>query len=102
MARDHLTRKEMREDVFQDTMFHMVDYVYQKRRQFIAGAVAVLVVAAGIGGYFWYRTAQAQAIAEAYYGVEQVRDDTSLEGDAHREKVLEALYQFTATYPDSP
>lgn len=102
MARDHLTRKELREDAFQETMFHLVDYVYQRRRRFIAGGIALLAVVLLVAAGFWYRGYRQQAIAQAFAQVEQVRQDTSLEGETYREKLLEALHGFLDGYPDSP
>jgi predicted negative regulator of RcsB-dependent stress response len=96
-----IDRKALKEDAFRDTMFWLVDWVYQRRTWFIAGGTAlVIVVAAGLGGYTYWQS-QRRAQSEQFYEAERLLSAPNLpenERDARARKAYEA---FTATYPSS-
>lgn len=87
---DRLTRKEMkRQDTFQITMGHVLDWIRSHRRQIIAGAALVVLVVLGLAGWaLWLKATEddAQArLAEAMkaYGapIRGEGEDAAADGD---------------------
>jgi predicted negative regulator of RcsB-dependent stress response len=97
----HIDRKSLKEDAFRDTMFWMIDWVYQRRVWFIAGASAVvLLVAAGFGYYTWHRS-RLQAEAEGFYRAERAAADPALSEAERQTKGRKAYEDYVAAQPSS-
>jgi predicted negative regulator of RcsB-dependent stress response len=100
MARD-FDRKALKEDVFQDTLFRVVDWVYQRRRWFIGGISAVLVLVAGGVGYYQWNSSRVQAQFARFYQAERTAVEAEPDDAARLAKARAAFEGFLAEHPRS-
>jgi predicted negative regulator of RcsB-dependent stress response len=98
MAKNTLTKDELRHDPLQDWFFHAVDYVHKRRRWFIAGGVAVAVVVAAGAGYALYATIHAQRVAARFNAAEARFLDASLPEADRIARSREAFRSFLEDY----
>jgi predicted negative regulator of RcsB-dependent stress response len=96
-----ITRKSLKEDPFRDTMFWLVDWVYQRRVWFISGGTIVVVVLAGGFGYYYYHRAQLRAQSEQFYQAERIQADPTLDTAQRRARARQHYESFVASHPSS-
>ncbi|HEX9844505.1 MAG TPA: tetratricopeptide repeat protein [bacterium] len=97
----HIDRKTLKEDAFRDTMFWMIDWVYQRRLWFIAGVSAVLVVAVAGFGYYTYRQSRVKAETGRFYQAERSGSSPDLSEAERQSRARKAYEAFLAEYPSS-
>jgi predicted negative regulator of RcsB-dependent stress response len=101
MARDALTKDELRHDPLQEWFFHAIDYVHKRRNRFLAGGVALLVVIAGGAGFFLYSRMHVQRVAAAFNAAEARLLDTHIAQAEQIAKAREGFKAFLADYGSS-
>lgn len=97
----HIDRKTLKEDAFRDSMFWMIDWVYQRRYWFIAGVTGVLVLAVTGFGYYTYRQSQMRAETERFYQAERSGAAPDLSEAERQTRARKAYEAFVAEYPSS-
>jgi len=96
-----IDRKALKEDAFQDTMFWLVDWAYQRRVLLIAiGTAVVLLVAAGFGGYYYWQ-AQRRAASAQFYQAEHALANQKLDQKDRLAYARKAYEAFVAEHPSS-
>jgi len=101
MAREALTKADLRDDPLKDWFFRMVDYVHKRRGRFIAGgSLALAVIVAGVAVFLGMRIS-AQHMAARFNDAERLT--LRSEGDAKEAaaKSREAFQTFVKDYPDA-
>lgn len=97
----HLNRKTLKEDAFRDTMFWALDWVYQRRRTFIAVGTAVLLAVASGAGYYAYDRSQRQAQNQRFHEIERGPQQAELSPEERESRVRKSFEAFAAEYPGS-
>jgi predicted negative regulator of RcsB-dependent stress response len=101
MAREALTKDELRQDPFKDWFFHAVDYVHKRRKRFIAGGTAALViVVAGVALWVGQRLS-AQRMAERFNEAERIALNTIANPKDAAKQARDAFQAFVDDYPDA-
>lgn len=101
MARDHLDRKALKEDPYQDAAFWLIDWIYQ-RRALIGSLVTavVLVVVAGFAYYFYQRSVDKE-LAGKFYQAERIQPGSDLTEEQTRESLREGYRAFLKENPQA-
>lgn len=101
MARDAISKDELKRDPFQEWMFHAIDYVHKRRRRFIAGGVALVAVVGTAGGLVLNQRMTARAMADAFNEVEGIFHDRELPKAERIGKSRVGLKAYLLDYRDS-
>ncbi|MGK5090464.1 tetratricopeptide repeat protein [Deltaproteobacteria bacterium TL4] len=96
-----ITRKELRQpDRVQETLYGFVNYVFQHKRPFVSGAVAMIVAILGIWGGFQYHQAQQVKKSVQYAEVQKQVEEASVSGKGKLDQGIKALQGFILENPD--
>ena len=101
MARETLTKEDLRDDPLKDWFFLAVDYVHKRRGRFIAGgSLALAVIVAGVAVFLGLRIS-AQRMAARFNDAERLALQTEGDGKETVAKAREAFRVFVKDYPDA-
>ena len=98
MVKHDVSRKELKEDAFRDSMFWMIQWAFNHRKWIISAVVVLLAGGGSVVGFTLYRQAQVRDEAVAFHQVEdrvrQIKEEKArnLEG-------RKAYQAFLETYP---
>lgn len=99
MAKASIDIKALKHDAFRDKMLELANYGY-KHRFWVAGVVAVLIAATGLGfGYRAYLDYAAGQEAEAFHAAERVLSDPGLAPEKRAAAAEKALGAFLENHP---
>lgn len=101
MARNTLTKDELRHDPVQDWTFHAIDFAYQRRKLFSWAGAAVIALIVGAVGYYYYGMIAAGRVANSYNVAEAVFRDDTLPQAERLAKTREAFKHFLADHDGS-
>lgn len=101
MAREALSKEDLRDDPLKDWFFLAVDYVHKRRTRFIiAGGIAAVAIVAGLAVFLGLRIS-AQRMAERYNAAERLALKTEGDPKEAAAKAREAFQAFVKEYPDA-
>ncbi|MDH4224488.1 MAG: tetratricopeptide repeat protein [Deltaproteobacteria bacterium] len=101
MAHDSLDKKTLKQDPFQDFVFQGVGYIHSHRRNFILGAVALVLVIVLTASLVFYNRYQAGSQAQDFYLAEKVYNEFQMAPTQRREQSRKAFNQFLEAHPGS-
>ena len=101
MARNKLNRKALKEDVYQDTMFWAIEWMYQ-RRVLLGSLVTVVVVGVTAGfAYYFYQRFVDRELAGKFYQAERIERGPDLTEDQIKKSIREGYQAFLKEYPQA-
>ena len=110
--KDNIVKKELPEqkdnseelektDALDDFLFQATNYVYKKRKLFIALAVAIALIIVSGYGISWYIEYQENIRTEKLYRIETIVQNNSISNDEKFEKALPMINVFLDDYAGS-
>ena len=99
MAQPHISKEELRHDVFRDSMFDGIDFLYKHLKIVIVSVVAVVVIAAAAIGYYAYSQQVAERESADFSTAEKI---LSLPGLSKEERIKRTDQALTVFLKDNP
>ena len=93
--------KALKSDFMDDFLFHAANYIYVRRKLFIALSIVVVVLICSGWGTFKYIEYRNTMRNEALFNIENIIFDTTLSDSQKDEQAFPLLESFLKDYPDS-
>ena len=101
MVKHEIDKETLRHDAFRETMFGALGYVLKYQKWFIAGGIALVLLAGTIFGGGIYLDYHRLKMTEVYYEAEKLLQETGTEDKTKLEKARAALEGYVKANPDS-
>ena len=101
MVDDKFDRKELQHDPFRDVAFEFIHFVYEQRRWFIGGGIALFAIVALVAGGLAYQRHAEREESEALLQATRTMRNTSTTPEAKWTAGTKAFQAFVAEYPRS-
>ncbi len=93
--------EELQRDLLDDFLFNAANYIYVRRKLFIALAVAIAIIFSSVFGVFKYFQYRENVRNVELYAIEKILNDPGISKNQQFEKGLPLLNTFLEAYPNT-